>query len=98
MLTINMRCSPIKKRAALATGAIAALAIAAPITEASAQLPVALLPPIAGVPAYVNPLLASLGPSGRAALGGVSYGNLLNGGTTVVVGTWAAVGSTNGSP
>jgi hypothetical protein len=85
----------------LATGVIAALAVAAPVTEASADASVTFpLPPLASIPAFIGPLLSSLGPSSHVAVaqGGAAIGDVFNGGTLVVVSTGPATGSTNGSP
>jgi hypothetical protein len=82
----------------LATGVIAALAIAAPVAEASDATSSVALPPFASIPAYLEPLLASLGPTSQVAEGGAAIGDVFNGGTTVVVSTGVAAGSTNGSP
>jgi hypothetical protein len=88
-------------------GVVAALAIAAPVAEASAATPRAVPFPafaFAFVPAYIQPalagLLSSVGPSTSvaAAYGGLALNDVLNGGTTVVVSTSPAVGSVNASP
>jgi hypothetical protein len=94
------RRSPIKRRAAWATGVITALAIAAPAGEARAATTVTVpLPPSTTLPAFLAPLLSSLGPSsqGAVAQGGAAIGDVFNGGTTVCVSTAASACSTNGS-
>jgi hypothetical protein len=85
----------------LATGVITALAIAAPVGEASADTPLAFpLPALAGVPSFIAPLLASIGPSTPAATAyaGVAIGDVFNGGTTVCVTTATSTCSVNASP
>jgi hypothetical protein len=69
----------------LATGVIAALAIAAPVAEASAATPreVPFFGPTAGVAVAIGPTV---------------IGSVFNGGTTVVVSTSPALGSVNFSP
>jgi hypothetical protein len=67
----------------LATGVITALAIAAPIAEASAATPVAVFEPSVG-------LLYAQGPT--------LIGDVFNGGTLAVVSTSAAFGTVIGSP
>jgi hypothetical protein len=76
------RPGPIRRRAALA-GVIAALATAVPSTEADAALPFPVSPTIGRV-AFVY--------------GGLAVGDVFNGGTTVVVSTSTAVGTTAYSP
>jgi hypothetical protein len=80
----------------LPTGVIAALAIAAPVAQASAATPVAVPLP-AGLPAFIAPLLASAGPSRPVAKGPTVIGSVFNGATTVVVSTSPAAGSVHGS-
>jgi hypothetical protein len=86
-LPTNRRIGPIRRRAVSAAGVIAALAIAAPVAEASAATPRA-------VP------FSFFGPWAGAALaiGPTVIGDAFNGGTTVVVSTAPAVGTTNFSP
>ena len=87
----------IRRRAALATGVIAALAVAAPVAQASADTSVTVpLPP--SVAAVIGPLLSSVGPSSHIAQAGAAIGDVFNGGTLVVVSAGPATGSTNGSP
>jgi hypothetical protein len=100
-LSKTRRTSPIKRRAALAAGVIAALAIAAPVAGASADTTVSVpLPPYASLPAFLGPLLAAAGPATQIAVAhaGASIGNVFNGGTTVIVSTGLAAGGTNSSP
>jgi hypothetical protein len=68
----------------LATGVIAALAVAAPVAEASAATPLAVVEPSAGLVAV--------------AIGPTVIGSVFNGGTTVVISTSTAFGSVIGSP
>jgi hypothetical protein len=98
-LALTRRLSAASRPVALATGVIAALAIAAPGAEASAATPVSVpLPAFADIPAFVAPLLSSLGPSSRVAMAGTAIGDVFNGGTTVVVSAGPVAGSTNASP
>jgi hypothetical protein len=98
----NRRPSPIRRRAALATGVIAALAIVAPVAEASAATPLAVPPPaIASVRAVNPPRLSSVEPSvARAAVadGPTLIGDVFNGGTAIVTSPSPAVGTVVGSP
>jgi hypothetical protein len=83
----------------LATGVFAALAVAAPVAEASAATPITVpLPAFAS--AVVAPLLSSIGPSTQvaAAIAGPAIGDVFNGGTTVVISTSAAFGTVIASP
>ena len=90
----NRPLSSIRRRAALVTGAIAALAIATPVADASAAPSVTVpLPPIAGVPAYIE-----VPSSGLLAYAGQSIGNVFNGGTVVCVSTQPSACSVNTSP
>ena len=83
----------------MATGVIAALAVAAPVAEASADASVTVpLPPLGSIPAFIGPLLSSVGPSSHVAVAGTAIGDVFNGGTLVVVSAGPAIGSTNGSP
>lgn len=93
------RLNPMR-RAALASAAIAALAIAAPVAQAGAATPADVaLPGYATIPAWVYPLIAGAGTSGLAvAYGGVAIGDVLNGGTTVAVSPGPVYGSTNFAP
>jgi hypothetical protein len=91
---------------------IAALAIAAPATEASAATPKigalpglpafgAGLPAFGGLPAFDPAGLGFVGPAvGQVAvaIGPTVIGSVFNGGTTVVVSTEPAVGNTIASP
>jgi hypothetical protein len=98
-LPTTRRLTAIWTRAALAAGATAGLAIAAPVTNASAATHISIpLPPY--VPAFVAPLLASVGPSSQVAVAdaGAAIGDVFNGGTTVVISTGPVFGSTNGAP
>jgi hypothetical protein len=92
----------------LAAGVIAALAIAAPVAEASADpAGVVPLPAIGGLPAvggwlagfpgYTLPA-GLVGPGAVVAKGPTVIGSVANGGTTVVVSNGLAVGNTVGSP
>jgi hypothetical protein len=100
--------SPIRRRAVSAAGVIAALAIGAPVSEASAATPFQLagfhppsfhLPAIANLPAVAPVPFPFVGPVGAAvAIGPTVIGSVFNGGTTVVVSNSPAVGSTNFSP
>jgi hypothetical protein len=98
-----------RKRAAAATGIIAALAIAAPVAEASAAtpavpaLPLPALPalPAGGLPAFTPAPLTFVGPAVGAvgvAIGPTVIGSVFNGGTTVCVSTVVSACSTNASP
>jgi hypothetical protein len=90
-----------RKRAALTTGVIAALAIAAPVAEASAtpfQLPAFHLPAYGGFPAF-NPVPFSGvgGGYGGAGYGGAGYGGAGYGGAGVgepFAGVAVAIGPT----
>jgi hypothetical protein len=73
----HRRPSPIRRRAALATAVISALAIAAPVAGASAATPVAVDRSARGA---------------EFAFGGYSIGNVFNGGTAVIVSTGSALG------
>lgn len=99
-MSTTRRRSPIRRRAALATGVITALAITAgPVAQAGAATPavdVPILAGIPGVPAYLPGLLAS--GATDVAKGPTVIGSTLNGGATVVVSTSPAYGSTNNSP
>lgn len=103
------RMSRMKTRAVSTAGVIAALAIAAPVTEASAATPKQLgfpgfgaLPTFPGFPGFAGagftgvpvPIGAGLG----VAIGPTVIGSVFNGGTTVVVSSGVAAGSTNASP
>jgi hypothetical protein len=79
MSTRDRRPGPLGRRAALATAVIAALAAAAPVVGASAATPVAVERDAAG---------------GEFAFGGLAVADVFNGGTTVVVSTSPAVGTT----
>jgi hypothetical protein len=86
----------------LATGVIAALAIAAPVAEASAATPVVIpVPNIYGLPALLAPLLSGVGGYVGyvgVAIAGPAIGDVFNGGTTVVISSSPAFGTTIGSP
>jgi hypothetical protein len=103
------RIGLLRRRAVWATGVIAALAIAAPIAEASAQ-PIPALP-LSGFGGW--PGLGGAGgyggigggfgggfgfPAAAVAIGPTVIGSAFNGGTTVVVSTLGAVGNTIASP
>ena len=94
------------RRAVSAAGVITALAVAAPLAQASAATPVVPLPPSAlaalgSLPAF-NPVpLSFVGPSVGSigvAIGPTVIGSVFNGGTTVCVSTVATACSTNASP
>jgi hypothetical protein len=85
----------------LAAGVIAALAIAAPVAESSAATPIVIpLPPFTTLPAFLGPLISSVGPSGvvAMAIARPAIGDVFNGGTVVVVSTAPAVGTVIASP
>jgi hypothetical protein len=101
----------LRRRAVWATGLATALAIAAPVGEASADLtPVPALralpalgglPAIGELPAFTPAPLGFVGLSiGHVgvAMGPTVIGSVFNGGTTVVVSSNAAAGNTIGSP
>ena len=98
----DRRPGPIRRRGALATGFITALAIGAPVAEASAATPLAVHPPAIVSLSAVDPPPLSLvePPGGRVAvgIGPTIIGSVFNGGTTVVVSTGPAVATTNDSP
>jgi hypothetical protein len=98
----HRRGSSIGRSAALATGVIAALAIAAPVAEASAATTLAVPPPAVAGHAAVNlPVMSLAEPSAEpaaVAIGPTIIGSVFNGGTTVVVSTGPAIGTTLGSP
>jgi hypothetical protein len=83
----------------LATGVITALAIAAPVAQASADpTPARALPAFGGWPG-VGGFGAGFGfPAAAVAIGPTVIGSVFNGGTTVVVSTLGAVGNTIASP
>jgi hypothetical protein len=90
------RPGPIRRRAALATAVITALALAAPVGGASAGAPRAV-ERSAGLfdPAFLyDPAYAGW----EVAYAGNAIGDVFNGGTTVVVSTAPAQGNTIGSP
>ena len=76
--------SPIRRRAALATAVITALAIAAPVAGASAATPFAAVEP-------------SAGPAGSAN-GPTLTGDTFNGATVIVTSPSPASGTVVGSP
>jgi hypothetical protein len=84
----------------LATGVIAALAIAAPVAEASAATPLAVpVPAIATIPA-VNPPPPSFvehSVARMAVAGPTLIGDAFNGGTAIVTSPSPAVGRVVGS-
>jgi hypothetical protein len=86
----------------LATGVIAALAMAAPVAAARADTPpVVPLPAFATLPAFIAPLLSSFGASvGPVAFakGPTVVGSVVNGGSTVCVSTVTSTCSTNAAP
>jgi hypothetical protein len=95
----------LRRRAVWAAGVAAAVAIGAPVAEASAATtPVPALPAlpaIGGLPAFKPAPLAFVGPSvGHVgvAMGPTVIGSVFNGGTTVVVSSNPAVGNTIASP
>jgi hypothetical protein len=93
----HRRRSPIRRRAALATAVIAALAIAAPVGGASAATPRAA-GLSAGLSAWLTELTGQALTEGEFAFGGYGIRDVFNGGTTVVVSTGPAQGNTIGSP
>jgi hypothetical protein len=81
------RRSPIRRSAAFATGVITALALAAPVAEASAATP------------HAGPVPATANSVARAAVTGPTFvGDVFNGGTAIVTSPSAAVGTVVGSP
>jgi hypothetical protein len=85
----------------LATGVITALAIAAPVAEASAATPHVPPPAIASHPAFNPPPSSSVEHSvARAgvASGPTLIGDVFNGGTAIVTSPSPAVGTVVGSP
>jgi hypothetical protein len=110
----NRRISRINRRAVSAAGVITALALAAPVAEASAAtrvlplpgLPAAPLsgfhlPAFGGLGAFTPAPLSFVGPSigfVGVAIGPTVIGDVFNGGTTVVVSNGPALGTTIGSP
>jgi hypothetical protein len=85
----------------LAGGVIAALAIAAPVAQASADpTPARALPAFGGWPGFGG--VGGFGgfgfPAAAVAIGPTVIGSAFNGGTTVVVSTTGAVGNTIASP
>jgi hypothetical protein len=102
------RIGLLRRRAVWATGVITALAIAAPVAQASADpTPTRALPAFGGWPG-----LGGVGgyggfgggfggfgfPAAAVAIGPTVIGSAFNGGTTVVVSTLGAVGNTIASP
>jgi hypothetical protein len=81
---------PIRRRLALATAVISALAIAAPAPGASAATPVKVWPSAVWAWPYSG--------TGEFVYGGLVVADVFNGGTTSVVSTGAAQGNTIGSP
>lgn len=78
------RPSPIRRRAAWATAVVTALAVAAPVAQASAATPLAVVDTSGGQAASANaPTLA---------------GDTFNGGTVVVTSPSSAVGTVVDSP
>jgi hypothetical protein len=98
----DRRPSPISRRAAVATGVIAALAIAAPVAEASAATPLAVPPRATASLRAVNPPpRAFVEPSVARAAGATGptlIGDVFNGGTAIVTSPSPAVGTVVGSP
>jgi hypothetical protein len=96
------RISQIRRRAAVATGIIAALAIAEPVSAAPADTPpVVPAAAVAVLPAFLAPLVSSLGPVARPlafAKGPTVVGSVVNGGTTVCVSAGTTTCSTNAAP
>ena len=98
----DRRPTPIRRRAALATGVIAALAIVAPVAEASAatslavpQRAVASLRAVNPPPrSFVEPSVARAG----VAIGPTLTGDFFNGGTAIVTSPSPAVGMVVGAP
>jgi hypothetical protein len=100
----------IRRRTVAAAGLMGAMAIAAPVAEASAATsPAFALPPMPTLPAlpafhmpaftpgslsFVGPAIGSIG----VAIGPTVIGSVFNGGTTVCVSTVASNCSTNASP
>lgn len=79
----------IGRRTALATGVLAALAIGAPVAEASVATPVAV---------RVAAVAAAPAGDGDSATGPTIIGSVFNGGTAVVTSPGSAVGTVVGSP
>jgi hypothetical protein len=107
-MPIKSHVGLLRRRSVLAAGVIAALAIAAPVAEASADpTPVVPLPAVAGLgalggwlggfPGYAVPP-GLVGPGAILAKGPTVIGSVANGGTTVVVSNGLAVGNTVASP
>jgi hypothetical protein len=96
------RIGLLRRRAVCATGVITAMAIAAPVAQASADpTPARALPAFGGFPGFggFGGFGAGLGfPAAAVAIGPTVIGSVFNGGTTVVVSTLGAVGNTIASP
>lgn len=102
-MATKRRISRTKRRVGSAAGIVAALAIAAPVAQASAVTPALPLAGLAdpaaaaGYAAVAYPFVG-LPLAGVYAKGPTVIGDAFNGGTTVVVSNGYAAGSTNGSP
>jgi hypothetical protein len=102
-MATKRRISRTRRRVGSAAGIIAALAIAAPVAQASAVtpgLPAAGLADPAATAAYAALAYPVVGlpAAGVYSKGPTVIGDAFNGGTTVVVSNGYAVGSTNASP
>jgi hypothetical protein len=107
-MPIKSHVGLLRRRPVWAAGVIAALAIAAPVAEASAQPAAAVPLPAAGglgalggwlggFPGYALPV-GLLTPGAIVAKGPTVVGSVANGGTTVVISNGLAVGNTIASP
>jgi hypothetical protein len=91
----------IRTRILAAAGWVAAIAIAAPVAEASASTSPAVSLPAFQLPAFTPGSLSFVGPSVGSigvAIGPTVIGSVFNGGTTVCVSTVTSNCSTNSLP